>query len=214
VSKERLKAIFAPLGLAQEDLQALIQHAIFKRFAPHTLINQNETCLGFIYVLSGALRAYIMGENAKEITLFNLKENDYCLLCSHCALHSIHYDILLESSQNTEVLIVPHQLFSRLKDTYPTLSNFTLTLISKRLSQTISTLEQALFKPLVERIREFLYENAHNGEILISHEEIANHLGSSREVISRILKEMENKGEIKRAYKKIILLKIKGQNVF
>ena len=205
MSKERLKAIFAPLGLAQEDLQALIQHAIFKRFAPHTLINQNETCLGFIYVLSGALRAYIMGENAKEITLFNLKENDYCLLCSHCALHSIHYDILLESSQNTEVLIVPHQLFSRLKDTYPTLSNFTLTLISKRLSQTISTLEQALFKPLVERIREFLYENAHNGEILISHEEIANHLGSSREVISRILKEMEKRGEIKCAYKKIIL---------
>ena len=214
MSKERLKAIFAPLGLAQQDIESIVKQAIFKSFAPHTLINQNENCLGFIYVFSGALRAYIMGENAKEITLFNLKENDYCLLCSHCALHSIHYDILLESSQNTEVLIVPHQLFSRLKDTYPTLSNFTLTLISKRLSQTISTLEQALFKPLVERIREFLYENAHNGEILISHEEIANHLGSSREVISRILKEMENKGEIKRAYKKIILLKIKGQNVF
>ena len=205
MSKEPLKAIFAPLGLAQQDIERIVQQAYFKSFAPNTLINQNENCLGFIYVFSGALRAYIMGENAKEITLFNLKENDYCLLCSHCALHSIHYDILLESSQNTEVLIVPHQLFSRLKDTYPTLSNFTLTLISKRLSQTISTLEQALFKPLVERIREFLYENAHNGEILISHEEIANHLGSSREVISRILKEMEKRGEIKCAYKKIIL---------
>ncbi|MCX2717045.1 Crp/Fnr family transcriptional regulator [Helicobacter sp. MIT 21-1697] len=206
MSKERLKAIFAPLGLAQEDLQALMQRTLFKRFAPHTLINQKETCLGFILVLSGGLRAYIMSENAKEITLFTLKENDICLLCSHCALHSINYDILLESSQATEVLLVPQELFSSLKDTYPALSNFALTIISKRLSQTISTLEQALFKPLVERIREFLHENAHNKEIRISHEEIANHLGSSREVISRILKEMENKGEIKRAYKKIILL--------
>lgn len=205
MSKEPLKAIFAPLGLAQQDIEGIVQQAYFKSFAPNTLINQNENCLGFIYVLSGALRAYIMSENTKEITLFTLKENDYCLLCSHCALRSIHYDILLESSQNTEVLIVPHQLFSKLKDTYPALSNFTLALISKRLSQTIATLEQALFKPLVERIREFLYKNAQNNEIFISHEEIANHLGSSREVVSRILKEMEKRGEIKCAYKKIIL---------
>lgn len=205
MSKEPLKAIFAPLGLAQQDIESIVQQAYFKSFAPNTLINQNENCLGFIYVLSGALRAYIMSENTKEITLFALKENDYCLLCSHCALRSIHYDILLESSQNTEVLIVPHQLFSKLKDTYPALSNFTLALISKRLSQTIATLEQALFKPLVERIREFLYKNAQNNEIFISHEEIANHLGSSREVVSRILKEMEKRGEIKCAYKKIIL---------
>lgn len=205
MSKEPLKAIFAPLGLAQQDIESIVQQAYFKSFAPNTLINQNENCLGFIYVLSGALRAYIMSENTKEITLFTLKENDYCLLCSHCALRSIHYDILLESSQNTEVLIVPHQLFSKLKDTYPALSNFTLALISKRLSQTIATLAQALFKPLVERIREFLYKNEQNNEIFISHEEIANHLGSSREVISRILKEMEKRGEIKCAYKKIIL---------
>lgn len=205
MSKEPLKAIFAPLGLAQQDIESIVQQAYFKSFAPNTLINQNENCLGFIYVLSGALRAYIMSENTKEITLFTLKENDYCILCSHCALHSIHYDILLESSQNTEVLIVPHQLFSKLKDTYPAISNFTLTLISKRLSQTISTLEQALFKPLVERIRDLLYKNAQNNEILISHEKIANHLGSSREVVSRILKEMEKRGEIKCAYKKIIL---------
>lgn len=205
MSREPLKAIFAPLGLAQQDIESIVQQAYFKSFAPNTLINQNENCLGFIYVLSGALRAYIMSENTKEITLFTLKENDYCLLCSHCALRSIHYDILLESSQNTEVLIVPHQLFSKLKDTYPALSNFTLALISKRLSQTIATLEQALFKPLVERIREFLYKNAQNNEIFISHEEIANHLGSSREVVSRILKEMEKRGEIKCAYKKIIL---------
>lgn len=205
MSKEPLKAIFAPLGLAQQDIEGIVQQAYFKSFAPNTLINQNENCLGFIYVLSGALRAYIMSENTKEITLFTLKENDYCLLCSHCALRSIHYDILLESSQNTEVLIVPHQLFAKLKDTYPALSNFTLALISKRLSQTIATLEQALFKPLVERIREFLYKNAQNNEIFISHEEIANHLGSSREVVSRILKEMEKRGEIKCAYKKIIL---------
>lgn len=54
MSKERLKAIFAPLGLAQQDIESIVQQAYFKSFAPNTLINQNENCLGFIYVFSGA----------------------------------------------------------------------------------------------------------------------------------------------------------------
>lgn len=203
--KNKLLAIFAPLEIAQQDLNAVLQKAVCKKFLPKTLINQGEGCLGFMLVLHGNIRAYIIGENAKEITLFSLKANECCVVCSHCALHSINYHILLESSENTEVLIVPERVFVALKDKYPQLANFTLELLAKRLNQTIATLEQAMFKPLASRVREFLHANQHNNEVMMSHENIANHLGSAREVVSRILKEMEKQGEIKLSRKKIVL---------
>lgn len=191
--KNKLLAIFAPLEIAQQDLNDVLQKAVCKKFLPKTLINQGEGCLGFMLVLRGNIRAYIIGENAKEITLFSLKADECCVVCSHCALHSINYHILLESSENTEVLIVPERVFVALKDKYPQLANFTLELLAKRLNQTITTFEQLMFKPLVSRIREFLHANQHNNEVMMSHENIANHLGSAREAVSRILKKWKNK---------------------
>lgn len=205
---EELLSLFAPFGITEDDKQDVAQRAIVKTFAAQTLLNNSEDCLGFVLILQGSIRAYIVGENGKEITLFCLKSGDSCVVCSHCTLQSIEHNILLETNSKSEILIVPAKLFATLKEKYPKLADFTLTLLSKRLSQTITTFEQALFKPLVERIRDFLRKNEHNGEVQMSHESIANHLGSAREVVSRILKEMENRGEIQLGRKRIVLLGI------
>ncbi|EGI8199184.1 Crp/Fnr family transcriptional regulator, partial [Campylobacter coli] len=109
--------------------------------------------------------------------------------------------------EDTQILIVPVKIYSQLKDKYPLIANYTLNLIAKRFNSLINILEQALFTPLHHRVKMFLKENAKEGKITFTHEEIALHLGSTREVISRILKTMQKEGFIQQNRKEITLLK-------
>lgn len=192
--------------LSQEDINLLHKNTITKTFIKNTEIN-NE-CLGFIKVIRGELRAYILTENAKEITIFTLKENDECIICSQCNLNSMSYDIFIQSTENTQISIIPADFFAYLKSKYPQINDFALNLIVKRFNTLIKVLEQALFTPLVQRICNFLKENAKNNLIKITHEELANHLGSAREAVSRILKELEKEGKIKLNRKEILLISL------
>ncbi|HEC1746577.1 TPA: Crp/Fnr family transcriptional regulator [Campylobacter lari] len=183
------------LKLIQEHLQIINTEKDFK---------VNDKCLGFIK----ELRAFILTPNAKEITLFHLKENDECVICSECNMDGISYDVFIQSTKNTSIAIIPSSIFQILKEKYPKINNYVLSLITKRFNTLIKVLEQALFMPLSSRICDFLKENASNNTLKITHEALANHLGSAREAVSRILKELEKEGKIKLERSKIILISL------
>ncbi|EAK0445807.1 Crp/Fnr family transcriptional regulator [Campylobacter lari] len=187
------------LKLIQEHLQIINIEKDFK---------VNDKCLGFIKILKGELRAFILTPNAKEITLFHLKENDECVICSECNMDGISYDVFIQSTKNTSIAIIPSSIFQILKEKYPKINNYVLSLITKRFNTLIKVLEQALFMPLSSRICDFLKENASNNTLKITHEALANHLGSAREAVSRILKELEKEGKIKLERSKIILISL------
>ncbi|WP_038815404.1 Crp/Fnr family transcriptional regulator [Campylobacter jejuni] len=199
-----LTEYFKDYKLDDKDFNDLIDYSYFKEFDKNKIL---ENCLGFVIVLEGGFRAFILSQNAKEITIFKLKKNEECVICSHCIFEKLSYNLILESFEKTKILVVPAKIYSKLKDKYPILANYTLELISKRFNSLINVLEQALFTPLHQRIKIFLKENAKNGKISFSHEEIASHLGSTREVISRILKSMQKEGLIKQNRKEIELIK-------
>ncbi|WP_139451820.1 Crp/Fnr family transcriptional regulator [Campylobacter armoricus] len=188
------------LELIQKNLQIINIERNFK---------VNDKCLGFVKILKGELRTFILTPNAKEITLFHLKENDECVICSECNIDNISYDVFIQSTQDTRLAIIPSNTFLILKDKYPKINNYILTLLTKRFNTLVKILEQALFMPLSSRICKFLKENADNDNTLkITHEALANHLGSAREAISRILKELEKEGKIKLERSKIILISL------
>lgn len=159
------------------------------------------SCEGVICVLEGGLGALSVAESGKEITLFLLEAGEVCVVSSACMIGGFDLDVSLESTQRSLIAILPNTIASSIKES--TFQNKVSLIINKRLMQVLKTLNQVAFVPLSERVREFLKLSQHR-EIEVTHEEIASHFGSTREAISRILKEMEKGGEISLYRGKII----------
>lgn len=188
------------------DAKKIYESAVAKRLKKGTLIYSKDENCGYIIVKSGVLRAFITSQNLKEITIFKLESGDNCVICSSCTMSSFDTEITLSIQEDVEAILIPIQIFKDIKSSYTSVLNHALSLISARFAAAISVMEQALFAPLVSRVKNFLMENSKNGEIAITHEELANHLGSAREAVSRILKEMEKSKAISQKRGKIYLL--------
>ncbi|MDO5045774.1 Crp/Fnr family transcriptional regulator [Campylobacter sp.] len=191
--------------ISDADAKTVYDSVSAKNLSKDTLIYTKDDNCGYIIVKSGVIRAFITSQNFKEITIFKLEGGDNCVICSSCTLNAFDTEITLSVEEDAEVLLIPMQTFKTLKDSYTTVLNHALKIVSKRFAAVINVMEQALFLPLANRVRNFLLENAKENELNITHEQLANHLGSAREAISRILKEMEKSGEIAQKRGKIFI---------
>lgn len=198
---------FSNFNLEQKDIDMIIKKTYIKNFNENKILYQKDSCFGHIILTKGAIRAYIISENGKEITIFSLKENQSCIISASCLIGSFSFEIILEAQKDTEILVLPSEFYNTLNEKYQSISRYTMQILSSRFAEVINVLEQAIFTPLVTRVQDFLKQNQHSGVLNCTHEQIANHLGSAREAISRVLKDMEKKGEIKLKRGKIVLLK-------
>lgn len=193
--------------LNRDYAQSVEKNVFAKITNKDEIIYQNsDNCFGYVMIKSGILRAYIMSENGKEITIFTLKSGDECIMCANCVMYNLTLEVILKLQKGSEILVIPAQIYSNFKNKYPKLASHTINLISHRFSQVINVLEQTAFLPLTERVRRFLLDMNMTGSVKFTHEEIANHIGSAREAVSRVLKDMEKNGEIS-CSRGVILLK-------
>ena len=180
-----------------------------KQIAEHTVLNsykdgQNihggyEDCTGVIGVKSGRLRVYLLSEEGKEVTLFRLLDHDVCLLSASCIMRNISFDIYVDTEGPTELFVINSAVYDRISKENPAVGSFMTELISMRFSEAMWVMEQILFMKLDKRLAMFLLEQAglENGDtVTLTHEQIAGHMGSAREVISRMLKYFSNEGII------------------
>ena len=178
------------------DLSLIFNNAYKKKLRQNQIIYASEDCLGMVLLKTGLLRAFI-STRGKELTVFNIKSGECCMICDTCKFASAQNRVSVEASEICELLIIPPNIFKILKEKYKDVLNFTLEIVAKRFSQVINISEQTIFLPLNERIMRFLHENMDkNKEIKITHEVLANHIGSAREAVSRVLKEAEKSGKI------------------
>lgn len=187
---------FSKFNISDEDKKFITDRSTVKTFKADEIIYTKDGCKGFILLQNGNLRAYIASSNFKEMTVFHLKDNECCVLCASCVKDNFEIEINLQAYEDTNVILIPFDTYKALRDKYPDVMNYTLTLVSTRFASVINVMEQALFLPLVERIRNFLSQSSENSSVKITHEQLANHIGSAREAVSRVLKEMERDGEI------------------
>lgn len=117
---------------------------------------------------------------------------------------------MLEFIDDSEVFIIPNAIFEKLCQNNEKILQFNIALISRRLKQSINTIDDITFKSLKNRVIKYLKENAKDDAITISQENLANHIGSAREAVSRILKELKNEGLICTDRTQIIL----NQNIY
>lgn len=190
-----------------------------KQIFDHTILNaykngQNvhggyEDCTGVIAVKKGRLRAYLLSEEGKEITLFRLLDRDVCLLSASCVMRNISFDIHVDAEGLTDLFVLNAGVYDKIAKENPAVGNFMTELISMRFSEAMWVMEQILFMKMDKRLAMFLLEEANleSGDtITLTHEQIAGHLGSAREVISRMLKYFSNEGILSVSRKGIKIL--------
>lgn len=186
--------------LTKEQQTLLNQSIIKKNFAMgEAMRTSSNNCSGLFLIESGQVRAYIVSENGKEITLYRLFERDLCIFSASCIMKNISFDIFIETEKETTAYLIPTSIFDKISKQSLAVQAFTNELMASRFSEVMWIMEQALFMTLDKRLAIFLLEQANIEEthsIRITHEKIANHLGSAREVVTRMLKYFQNEGMV------------------
>lgn len=183
-------------NLDSEDTNLVLKKSYTKNLKKGEFLYFNDICYGYAFLKKGLLRVYLVSDNLKEITLFILKEKEECIICNDCFVKNFSSNLNLSALDECEILIIPIDVFKNLRSKYQNIQKHIISLMAIRFSNSVKVMEQALFTPLTNRIKDFLVQNSHKNSIKITHEEIALHLGSAREAVSRILKEMQNDGQI------------------
>lgn len=171
-----------------------------KKVAKGTIIhNGSMDCTGLLLVKSGQLRAYILSDEGREISIYRLFERDMCLFSASCMMRSIQFEITIAAEKDTELWVIPVEIYKSIMEESASVANYTNELMATRFSEVMWLIEQIMWKSLDKRVAAFLLEEASiedTNELKITHETIANHLGTHREVITRMLKYFQNEGMV------------------
>lgn len=184
--------------LTKSQQEALMGAALVRKFRKgEVLHNGAQDCTGLILVLSGQVRAFTVSEDGREITLYRLFQRDICLFSASCMIHSIQFDIILTAEKDTEVLVIPSETYKSIMEVSAPLANYTNEVMASRFSDVMWLMDQIMWKSFDKRLADFLLNEANiegTGTLKITHETIGSHLGSPREVVTRMLKYFVNEG--------------------
>ncbi|MBR6683732.1 MAG: Crp/Fnr family transcriptional regulator [Firmicutes bacterium] len=187
--------------LSVQQQQLIAEVVEYKKVAKGTHIHDSSSeCLGLVMVRSGQLRTYILSEDGREITLSRLFEYDVSLLSASCVMPDLQLNVMIEAEKDSELWSIPACLFKNLADESLAVSNFSRNLISSNFSELMWLMEQIMWKSFDKRLAGFLLEEAsieEDSNLKITHEKIANHLGTAREVVTRMLRYFQNEGMVK-----------------
>ncbi len=191
--------VWNELNIDQQNriLSSLITRHIKKGTVIH---DSSIDCTGLLLIKSGQLRAYILSDEGREITIYRLFDMDMCLFSASCMMRSIQFEVTIEAEKDTELWIIPAEVYQSIMKMSAPVSNYTNELMASRFSEVMWLMEQVMWKSMDKRVAAFLLEEAaieKTDTLKITHETIANHLGSHREVITRMLRYFQNEGMVK-----------------
>ena len=122
------------------------------------LHNGNLDCTGLLLIRHGQLRSYILSDEGREITLYRLFDRDICLFSASCMMRSIQFEMMIEAEKDTELWIVPAEIYQSIMQESAPVSNFTNEIMATRFSEVIWLMEQIILDPaqpqrVVRRLR-------------------------------------------------------------
>lgn len=162
--------------------------------------NGSADCTGLILVCSGQIRAYTVSADGREVTLYRLFERDICLFSASCMMNSIQFDMTIEAEKDTEVVVIPSEIYKSIMEVSAPLANYTNEIMASRFSDVMWLIDQIMWKSFDKRLADFLLNEAAIEEtniLHLTHEIIGNHLGNPREVVTRMLKYFSAEGMVK-----------------
>ncbi len=187
--------------LTQEQQRALSDAVVQMSFPAGTIVhNGSLDCMGVLVVCSGQLRSYILSDEGREITLYRLFDHDICLFSASCVMRNIEFEVIIEAEKDAQAFVIPPQVFGKLMEESVVFSNYANELMSSRFSEVMWLMEQVMWKRFDQRLADFLVQESQlegTTVLKITHERIANHLGTAREVVTRMLRYFQSEGMVK-----------------
>ena len=160
------------------------------------ILNENEQCTHVLFLVKGEIEVFKISKNGKSFRLYTIKEGESCVLNLSCVLSDNNYLAYAKALTDIECVLLPRNDFLRLFQLYEGLRKYVFELISTRLVQITAKVEGIVLDSIDMRLHAWLLDK--NTDIIyVTHDDIANQLGSAREVISRQLKKWENENKIK-----------------
>ena len=175
----------------------IVHHTVEKGQCIH---DSSADCLGLVVVGAGQLRTYILSEEGREITIGRLFDYDISLLSASCVMPDMQLNVMIEAEKDTRFWSIPACLFKNLMDESLPIASYARSLLSSNFSELMWLMEQIMWKSFDKRLAGFLLEEAQlEGckQLKITHEKIAAHLGTAREVVTRMLRYFQSEGMVK-----------------
>ena len=193
-------------SLSPAEQESVRGAAFIRTYTPGQVIfNAAEDCLGMIQVLWGRIRAYMLSEEGREVTLYRLGRGDCCVLSASCVIRQITFETQMVAESTCQVLVVEAGTYGRLTEANMAVRCFTYELATERFSSVMWSMQQILFARIDQRLAAFLlaeYHRLDSPDIHLTHEQIAQQISSAREVVARMLKRFAADGlvEVHRGY--------------
>ncbi|MGF6375482.1 CRP/FNR family transcriptional regulator [Clostridiales Family XIII bacterium PM5-7] len=197
--------------LTVDQQEALLAQTTMQRYEANSPVHRgNNDCIGILLVASGRLRTFMLSEDGREITLFPMAEGDICVLSASCILNAITFDVYIDAETDATIYQINSGFFQRLAEENIYAENFMYKVAMGRFSEVMWVMEQVLFMSMDKRMANFLLEEMDETcQINMTHAQIAKHIGTAREVISRMLKYFSDQGYIRQSRGTIEILDIK-----
>lgn len=182
--------------------QAALARSAVKRAAPKGTVLHNGAadCVGLFVIQSGQLRAFILSKEGKEATLYRLFSRDICLFSASCMMQSIQFDITVEAEKDSELWIIPPGVYKTLMESSLAVANYTNQVMASRFSDVMWLVEQIMWQSFDKRLAAFLLAESNlegSDTLRITHDRIAAHLGTAREVVTRMLRYFQDEGMVR-----------------
>jgi len=186
-------------GADPELLREFKQAAFYARIpAGRDIFAEGDRIDAIALLISGVVRVYKIGETGREITLYRFGQGESCILTANAILSRQSFPAIATVERDAEAVMVPAETFRDWVKRYDRWRGFVFDLLSQRLSSMMEIVDEVAFRRLDRRVAELLVERSRTGEpIHITHQEIAAELGSSREVVSRLLEDFAERGWIR-----------------
>ena len=167
------------------------------RFPANAMVHGAEECLGLIAVKRGRLRAYLLSEEGREVTIFRVNAGESCVLSASCVISQITFETHLTAEEDTVLQVLPAGVFQHLTEGNIHVRCFLFEVAARRFSEVMWVMQQILFLGFDARLALLLAEHVRaSGRRVLrrTHEEMARDLGSAREVVTRMLRRFADEG--------------------
>jgi CRP/FNR family transcriptional regulator len=216
LNSDQLERITRALVLLQGADSSLLRE--FRQAATFTHIPAGQDVFlegdrvdGIALLISGVVRVYKVSETGREITLYRFGLGESCILSANAILSHKTFPAIATVEQDAEAVIIPSDIFRDWVRRFDPWRDFLFDLLSQRLSTLMAVVDEVAFHRMDGRLASFLVSHSRNqNPIHITHAEIASELGTSREVISRLLEDLSDRGLIRSARGEIEVLDLDG----
>ncbi|MGC2855235.1 Crp/Fnr family transcriptional regulator [Novispirillum sp. DQ9] len=207
---QQAQDIFTAVSLSGREM--LARGASRHQFVRGTeVVSKGQAVSGAYFVTAGCLRVFTLTPGGKEATLYLIRPGETCVLALNSLFNNVLYPAWVEAAEDTALVVVPGPLYRDLFTRERVIQDVTVQALSTIVFRLMSELEELHSCRLDQRLASFLLNHANGtGEIALTQQQIAGHIGSTREVVARILGEFSGRGWVRTGRGKVALANASG----